>query len=85
MGISKAAKMLDAYFERLNSGKAAKIKAKHVKAVIEKLKRRKRALQEEAEATRNDAKKARLKRKIRVAREQIRRAKWLLDEIGDED
>ena len=83
MAISKISKRLDDYVERMKKGRAAKIKAKHVEAALDKLKRRKRALQEELESVRKDEKRARLKRKVRVAREQIKRAKWLLEEVSE--
>ncbi len=82
MGLKKlAAKVVD-YNERLEQGKAKKIKPNHVGKVLEKL--RKKSLELEAEIaseTRPD-KKSRLERKLKIAQEHVSRAEWLLDEIN---
>ncbi len=83
MGLSTKIAKLDKYYERLESGKAQKIKPSHVEKVIKKLKAKEELLQTELKDADKSSKKDRLKRKIKTAREQIKRAEWLLDEIRD--
>jgi len=81
MGVEKYAEKLDDYFERLEDGKAKKIKPSHVLRVISKLKKKAEKLNEEIEVTEKESKKDRLKRKVLIAREHIKRAELLLDKI----
>ena len=83
MGLKKLAAKVAEYNDRLEGGKASKIKPGHVKKVLEKLRAKETSLEAEiAAAAGDDDKKARLERKLEVAREHIARAEWLLAEIG---
>ncbi|MBS9716484.1 hypothetical protein J4E70_05960 [Pseudohalocynthiibacter aestuariivivens] len=81
MGLEKYANKIDEYFARLEDGKAKKIKPSHVLKVISKLQKKEQGLVQEIEATEKDSKKDRLKRKVLIAREHIKRAELLLDKI----
>ena len=81
MGLKKLAEKVAQYNERLEQGKASKIKPSHVKKVLEKLQSKSDELVEEIETTSNHEKRVRLDRKLGIAREHIERAKWLLKEI----
>ena len=81
MGVGKYAEKLDNYFERLEDGKAKKIKPDHVLKVISKLEKKVEKLNDEIEVTEKETKKERLKRKVLIAREHIKRAEWLLEKI----
>lgn len=81
MGLKKlAAKIVD-YNERLESGKAGKITPDHVEQVIEKLRRKSAELEEDIASAHSEDKKARLERKLAVARTHLERAEWLLNEV----
>lgn len=82
MGLNKLASKVDEYRKRLKEGKASKIKASHVKKVSEKLQKKTKELEDEIATTKNSDKKARLKKKLAIAREHEDRAEWLLKEIG---
>ncbi|TCS59885.1 hypothetical protein EDD52_11718 [Primorskyibacter sedentarius] len=82
MGLKNlAAKVVD-YNQRLESGKASKIKPRHVEKVLQKLSAKSDALETEIAATQSPDKKARLEGKLKVARTHIERAEWLLKELG---
>ena len=81
MGLKKYADKLDDYFESLKQGKAEKIKASHVDKVIRKLQAKEVQLLDEIGQATKDTKKARLERKVVIAREHIRRAELLLEKI----
>ncbi len=82
MGLKNlAAKVMD-YNQRLESGKASKIKPRHVEKVLQKLRAKSAALETEIAATKSPDKKARLEGKLKVARTHIERAEWLLKELG---
>lgn len=81
MGLKKlTAKVVD-YNERLESGKASKIKPSHVEMVLQKLRAKSTALEAEIAAATSADKKARLEGKLQIARTHIERAEWLLKEI----
>lgn len=82
MGLKKLATKLGEYNERLEHGKAHKIKVVHVERILSKLQRKAAALETEITSTKNADKKARLKHKLKTANEQVRRAEWMLDEIS---
>ena len=82
MGLKKLAAKIVEYNDRLERGKASKIKPDHVDEVVRKLKAKEASLVAEIAATRDPDKKARLKRKLQVAREHIARADFLLGEIA---
>lgn len=84
MGLKKLAEKMHEYNERLERGKASKIKPSHVKEVLEKLRKKAADLENEIETTKNTDKRARLTRKLGIAGEQIERAEWLLNEIDQE-
>ncbi|SHG78141.1 hypothetical protein [Marivita hallyeonensis] len=82
MGLKKlAAKVVD-YNERLEGGKASKIKPRHVAKVLEKLRAKEAELEAEIASTTSPEKTARLEGKLGVARTHIERAEWLLNEIS---
>jgi len=82
MGLVRLAAKLAEYQDRLERGKASKIKPEHVQKTLEKLRKKKGSLTAEIAAAQNEDSKARLERKLGIAREHIKRAEWLLDEIG---
>lgn len=82
MGLKKLAAKVAQYHDRLERGKASKIKPGHVRKVLEKLRAKETSLQAEIAAAEDDHEKARLERKLDVAREHIERAEWLLAEIA---
>ncbi len=81
MGLKRLAEKVAEYNERLERGKASKIKASHVRNILDKLRKKSAELEAEIATTKNDDKKERLKRKLGIANEQIERAEWLLGEI----
>ncbi len=81
MALTKAIEKLKKYYERLEAGNAKKIKPSHVKKVIDKLTAKEASLIEEIKTTAKPAKKERLEQKLATAREQIERARWLLEKI----
>jgi len=82
MGLKKlAAKVVD-YNERLESGKASKIKPGDVEKVLKKLRAKSADLEAEIAAAKSSDKKARLKDKLKIAHTHIERAEWLLKELG---
>ena len=82
MGLKKLAGKIDAYNDRLLSGKATKIRPDHVEEVMEKLLLKEKSLTDQiADATAGSEGVARLELKLKVAREHIARAKLLLNEI----
>ncbi len=81
MGLKKLAAKVAEYNDRLDSGKASKIKPDHVRRVLQKLRKKELSLTEELAGARDEEAKARLERKLEVAREHVARAEWLLGEI----
>ena len=81
MGLTKTVEKLDKYHDRLEKGKAAKIKPSHLKKVAEKLKANEIALCAELEEATKADKKERLERKLAFVREQRARAKWLTEQL----
>jgi hypothetical protein len=73
MGLKKLAAKVANYNDRLDSGKASKIKPDHVRKVLKKLRKKEGSLSEELADARDDEAKARLERKLEVAREHIAR------------
>lgn len=82
MGLKKLAEKVAEYNERLESGKANKIKPEHVKRVLEKLQKKSAELTAELASPHSPEKRARLARKLEVARAQEERAEWLLKEVS---
>lgn len=81
MGLKKLAEKLSDYNARLERGKAKKIKPDHVQKVLEKLRKKSSELEAEIALEDKEEKKARLRRKLNVAREHMERAEWLLTQI----
>jgi len=81
MGLNKLAEKVVSYNERLERGKAEKIKPDHVKKVLKKLRNKTADLEAEIDSAKNKDKKVRLNRKLEIAREHVDRAEWLLREI----
>jgi hypothetical protein len=82
MGLKKLAAKVAKYNERLESGKASKIKPDHVSRVLDKLRAKETSLKSEIADTRDDDKKTRLKRKLGITQEHITRAEYLMTEIA---
>ena len=82
MGLKKLAEKVAEYKERLERGKANKIKPSHVRKILEKLRKKSAELEAEIATTKNPDKKARLEKKLGIASHQIERAEWLLAEIN---
>ena len=83
MGLKKLADKVADYKERLESGKAHEIKPGHVQKVLEKLQAKSSELEEEIASSHSPEKRARLKKKLEVARAQEERAEWLMREISE--
>lgn len=82
MGMKKLAEKVNDYHDRLESGKASKIKPSHVEKVLKKLRLKSAELEEALAAATTLDKKARIEKKLGVARAQIERGEWLLAEIS---
>jgi hypothetical protein len=82
MGLKKLAAKVADYNERLESGKASKIKPHHVDEVLRKLRAKSTKLEVEISAARSPDKRARLEDKLQIARAHIERGEWLLKELG---
>jgi aminoglycoside phosphotransferase family enzyme len=81
MGLKKLAKKVADYNERLERGAASKIKPGHVEEVLRKLRKKAADLETELSSEQDSDRKARLERKLQIAREHIERAEWLLNEV----
>ena len=81
MGLKKLAGKLSDYNTRLERGKAERIEPDHVKKVLEKLRKKADQLEAEIASEEKADKKARLQRKLGIAREHVARAEWLLTQI----
>ena len=82
MGLKKLAARVAEYQQRLDAGRARKIEPAHVEKVLGKLRRKEAELLSRLAAEDDAAERADLERKVRVAREHISRAEWLLGEIA---
>ncbi len=82
MGLKKLAAKMEDYNQRLESGKASKIKPRHVEKVLQKLRAKSIELEAEIASTTSADKKARQEGKLQIARTHIERAEWLLKELG---
>lgn len=82
MGLKKLAEKLADYNERLENGKASKIEPDHVEKVLKKLQSKSAEIEAEIASTSSPERRARLAKKLEVARTQEERAEWLLRELG---
>ncbi|WP_227272517.1 hypothetical protein [Roseobacter weihaiensis] len=82
MGLKKLAANVNDYNERLESGKASKIKPRHVEKVLQKLRSKSTELEAEIAKATSPEKKARLEGKLGIAQTHIKRAEWLLKELS---
>lgn len=82
MGFKKLAEKVADYNERLELGKAEKIRPGHVEQVIEKLRKKTRELEAEIEKEKRPEKKSRLEGKLKIAREHVERAEYLLQQVS---
>lgn len=82
MGLKKLAAKVTDYNDRFERGKASKIKPRHVQHVLDKLRQKAAELEADIASTKNSDKKSRLKRKLGIAREHMKRADWLLNEVS---
>lgn len=81
MGLKKLAAKVAEYNARLEQGKAREIKPSHVRKALSKLQQKAAELETDLAATTDKDRRARLERKLRIAREHVARAEWLLKEI----
>ena len=81
MGLTKLTEKVTEYNQRLERGKASKIKPSHVEKILAKLKEKADELEANIASAGSKDKKARLEKKLGVATAQIARAEWLLKEI----
>ncbi|RBI83993.1 hypothetical protein DRV85_13310 [Rhodosalinus halophilus] len=81
MGLKKLAEKVAEYQQRLEAGKAQRIAPEHVEKVLDKLRRKEADLLARIAAEPDAEERADLDRKLRVAREHISRAEWLLREV----
>jgi hypothetical protein len=85
MGLKKLAEKLANYNARLERGMTKEIKPDHVHTVLKKLRKQYAELETEWSSETKAEKKERLARKLGVAREQVTRAEWLLQQIEPTD
>jgi len=81
MGLKKLAGKLVDYKQRYERGQAEKIKPKHVSKVMDKLTKKVSDLEAEISSAKSADKQARLKTKLKIAREHVERAEWLMKQI----
>ena len=81
MGLRKLAAKVVEYNARLEDGKASKIEPDHVRRVLAKLRLKQAELEAEIAAAPGADRRARLEKKLGVARTHVERAEWLLKEI----
>jgi predicted nucleic acid-binding Zn-ribbon protein len=81
MGLKKLAAKVADYNDRLERGKASKIKPEDVNKVLKKLRTKEASLEARMSQASDPDEKASLQRKCAIAREHIGRAEWLLSEI----
>jgi hypothetical protein len=82
MGLKKLAQKVADYQERLEAGKACAIEPRHVEKVLHKLRRKEAELLARIASETELDERVDLDRKLRVAREHMTRAEWLLAEVS---
>ena len=81
MKLSHSHDKLEAYKQRLEAGKTAKITPEHIAKIIKKLKTKRTKVNDELVEATKSRKKDRLKRKLKTISDQIHRARWLRDQL----
>ena len=79
--MNKTEEKLQKYRERLENGKAHKIKPKHVQKMINKLKTKEADIEEDLKTVSKPEKRERLNTKLLTIRHRIEQAEWLLGQI----
>lgn len=82
MGLKKLAQKVADYQDRLEAGTARTIEPRHVEKVLDKLRRKEADLLARIASETDPDERANLDRKLRVAREHIARAAYLLTEVS---
>lgn len=82
MGLTKLAQKVADYQQRLEAGKASTIEPRHVEKVLDKLRRKEAELLARIASETERDERVDLDRKLRVAREHMTRAEWLLAEVS---
>ncbi len=82
MGLRKLAEKVADYQQRLEAGKTRTIEPEHVEKVLGKLRRKEADLLARISTETDRDERADLDRKLRIAREHIARAEWLLAELS---
>jgi hypothetical protein len=82
MGLRKLAEKVADYQQRLEAGKARTIEPQHVEKVLDKLRRKEADLLARIATETDLDERTDLDSKLRVAREHISRAEWLLAELS---
>jgi len=81
MPIKETAEKLERYQERLRTGKAEKIRPKHVEKILEKLTSKETEITAELTETTKQGKRDRLEHKLATVRELIEKARWLASQV----
>lgn len=84
MGLQKLAAKVAEYKTRLEEGKASKIEPKHVAKVLSKLRKKESDLVERIANAGGASDRDRLLLKLEIARDQIGKAQWLLEQLETE-
>lgn len=82
MGLKKLTAKVADYKLRLEKGQTSEIRPDHVHKVLTKLQKKEADLETRLAAETDPADRKRLAGKLTVAREQIARAQWLLEELN---
>jgi len=82
MGLRKLAEKVADYQQRLEAGKTRTIEPEQVEKVLGKLRRKEADLLARISTETDRDERADLDRKLRIAREHITRAEWLLAELS---
>ena len=81
MPIKETAEKLEKYQERLRTGKAEKIRPKHVERILNKLTSKEIEITAELAETTKHSKQDRLEHKLATVRELIEKARWLASQV----
>lgn len=83
MKLSQSHEKLKAYRKKLEAGKVVKITPEHIVKIIKKLKIKRAKVRDELADTKKSRKKDRLRRKLKTIADQVRRARWLKNQLGE--